>query len=296
MSPIPIRLPMRSWWTAPWPRPHYGERWARHWLDVVGFAETDGFETNVPRPNAWPYRDYVIEALNSDMPYTQFIKEQIAGDALGADRATGYLVAGPWDKVKSPDIVLTKNQRDGELHDMVNRTTAGFLGLTAGCAKCHDHKFDPITQRDYYQVRAFFEGVQHGERQMRPADYEERLAKAKDVAKEKAAVAGKLASYAPKATLDLTVVDDDGPLFQLAGAPRTALLVRPMAYGVMGKSDIDPGQRYAIWAANTNQTLFAWQPDAEGEHQVYVSWSVDKDRCKKVSYVLDADGNPATGQ
>jgi len=274
--------------------PHYGERWARHWLDVVGFAETDGFETNVPRPNAWPYRDYVIQSLNNDIPYTQFIKEQIAGDAMNADRATGYLVAGPWDKVKSPDIVLTKNQRDAELHDMVNRTSAGFLGLTAGCAKCHDHKFDPISQRDYYQFRAFFEGVQHGERQVRPADYEERIAKAKEVDAKKAAVSAKLASYAPKATLDLTVIDDDGPLFQLAGAPRTALLVRPMEYGVMGASKNDPGHRYAIWAANTNQTVFAWQPDADGEHQIYVSWSVDKDRSNAVHYVLDADGDPAT--
>ncbi|MCA9430759.1 MAG: DUF1549 domain-containing protein, partial [Candidatus Omnitrophica bacterium] len=89
--------------------PRYGERWARHWLDVVRFAETNGFETNTPRPNAWPYRDYVIEAFNQDKPYDLFIKEQLAGDALGEDRATGFLVGGPMDTVKSPDIVLTKN-------------------------------------------------------------------------------------------------------------------------------------------------------------------------------------------
>ncbi|MBX3179696.1 MAG: DUF1553 domain-containing protein [Candidatus Hydrogenedentes bacterium] len=274
--------------------PHYGERWARHWLDVVGFAETHGFEMNQPRDNAWRYRDYVIRAFNEDLPYTQFIKEQIAGDALGADAATGYLVAGPWDQVKSPDIVLTKNQRDGELHDMVNRTTAAFLGLTVGCAKCHDHKFDPISQRDYYQVRAFFAGVQHGDREMRPPDYDARLAEAEQVASERAEVAAKLAAFAPLATLNLTAIDDDGPLFQLAGQPRTSILVRPMEYGVMGQSDIDPGHRYAIWAANTNQTVFAWQPDAAGDHRVYLSWSVDKDRCKQVAYVLDADGDPAT--
>jgi hypothetical protein len=274
--------------------PHYGERWARHWLDIVGFAETDGFETNVPRPNAWHYRDYVIQAINSDISYTQFIKEQLAGDALGADKATGYLVAGPWDKVKSPDIVLTKNQRDGELHDMVNRTTAAFLGLTAGCAKCHDHKFDPISQRDYYQLRGVFAGVQHGEREIRPDDYDARMAKAKEVESRRNALSAKLADYVPKATVGLTAIDDDGPLFHVSGAPKTSMLVRPMEYGFMGKTETDPGERYAIWTANKNQALFSWNPAMTGEAQVYVSWSTDKDRCTQVSYLLDVDGNPAT--
>jgi hypothetical protein len=148
--------------------PRYGERWARHWLDVVRFAETHGFEMNQPRPNAWPYRDYVIRAFNADIPYDRFILEQIAGDALGVDEATGFLVAGPWDQVKSPDEVLTRNQRADELHDMVAATGTTFLGLTLGCARCHDHKFDPIPQRDYYAIKAGFEGVHHGERE-RPA-------------------------------------------------------------------------------------------------------------------------------
>ncbi|MCF6284179.1 MAG: DUF1549 and DUF1553 domain-containing protein [Candidatus Hydrogenedentes bacterium] len=274
--------------------PHYGERWARHWLDVVGFAETDGFETNVPRPNAWRYRDYVIQAINDDIPYTQFIKEQLAGDALDADRATGYLVAGAKDIVKSPDIVLTKNQRDGELHDMVNRTSAAFLGLTAGCAKCHDHKFDPISQRDYYQLRAVFAGVQHGDRDIRPDDYGERMAKAEKVTQKKNALARKLADYTPKATVGLTAIDDDGPLFQVAGAPKTAFHVRPMDHGIIGKTESDPGERYTIWQANTNQVLFSWMPAMAGDTQVYLSWCTDKDRCAKVSYLLDADGNPAT--
>lgn len=147
--------------------PHFGERWARHWLDVVRFAETHGFEMNNPRPNAWPYRDYVIRAFNEDRPYDRFVREQLAGDALGADEATGFLVAGAWDQVKSPDEVLTKNQRADELHDMVSVTGSAFLGLTVGCARCHDHKFDPIPQRDYYALKAVFEGVQHGERARR---------------------------------------------------------------------------------------------------------------------------------
>jgi hypothetical protein len=144
--------------------PQYGEKWARHWLDVVRFAETHGFEMNNPRPNAWPYRDYVIRAFNEDKPYDQFVLEQLAGDVFGADEATGFLVAGPWDQVKSPDPVLTANQRADELHDIVSTTGSTFLGLTVGCARCHDHKFDPIPQQDYYAIKAVFEGVQHGDR------------------------------------------------------------------------------------------------------------------------------------
>src|SRR5205085_7908049 len=115
--------------------PHYGERWARHWLDVVRFAETTGFEVNTPRPAAWPYRDYVIRAFNEDKPYHRFIIEQLAGDVFGEDAATGFLVAGPDDLVKSPDPVLTANQRADELHDMVSTTASAFLGLTVGCAR-----------------------------------------------------------------------------------------------------------------------------------------------------------------
>lgn len=144
--------------------PLHGERWARHWLDVVRFAETTGFETNVPRPNAWPYRDYVIQAFNDDKPYDRFVMEQIAGDALNADEATGFLVGGPNDNVKSPEPVLTAQQRADELHDIVSTTSSTFLALTVGCARCHNHKFDPIPQRDYYAVKACFEGVRHGER------------------------------------------------------------------------------------------------------------------------------------
>ena len=163
--------------------PRYGERWARHWLDVVRYAETHGFEMNNPRPNAWPYRDYVIRAFNDDKPYDRFVMEQLAGDALGADEATGFLVAGSWDQVKSPDEVLTKNQRADELHDIVGVTGTAFLGLTLGCARCHDHKFDPVPQGDYYAVKAVFEGVQHGERERRnpePADRAQQLRAAED--------------------------------------------------------------------------------------------------------------------
>ncbi|MFM7036243.1 MAG: PSD1 and planctomycete cytochrome C domain-containing protein [Planctomycetaceae bacterium] len=148
--------------------PRYGERWAQHWLDLVRFAETNGFETNRERPNAWPYRDYVIRAFNDDKPYNQFLREQIAGDALNTPEATAFLVAGPVDIVKSPDINLTLMQRQNELDDVIGTTASAFLGLTLGCARCHNHKFDPIRQTDYYAVQAVFAGVQHGERNLPP--------------------------------------------------------------------------------------------------------------------------------
>jgi hypothetical protein len=154
--------------------PHFGERWARHWLDVVRFAETDGFETNVERPNAYPYRDYLIEAFNDDKPYNRLVFEQLAGDSVGEDAATGFLVGGPCDKVKSPDPVLTRMQRQDELTDIINTTGTTFLGLTLGCAKCHNHKFDPIPQRDFYAVQAVFAGVQHGERPLDAVDEPQR--------------------------------------------------------------------------------------------------------------------------
>ncbi len=147
--------------------PRYGERFARHWLDIVRFAESNGFETNRERPNAYRYRDYVIAAFNGDKPYDQFIKEQLAGDASGADVATGFLVAGPYDIVKSPDPNLTLMQRQDELADMVNASGTTFLGITLGCARCHDHKFDPVSQRDYYALQAVFAGVSYGDRPVR---------------------------------------------------------------------------------------------------------------------------------
>jgi mono/diheme cytochrome c family protein len=159
--------------------PHFGERWAQHWLDVVRFAESHGFEMNWERPGAWPYRDYVIRAFNADVPYDRFVREQLAGDVLGADEATGFLVAGAWDQVKSPDPVLTAQQRADELHDMVGTTGSAFLGLTVGCARCHNHKFDPVSQIDYYRMKAVFAGVQHGERPWKQSERAAELAAAR---------------------------------------------------------------------------------------------------------------------
>jgi hypothetical protein len=135
--------------------PRYGERWAQHWLDVVRYADTHGFEVNTERPNAWPYRDYVIRAFNADTPYDRFIKEQIVGDALGQDAATGFLVTAsvllPGQVGKDePSIRLA---RQDALDEIVNNIGQTFLGLSVGCARCHDHKFDPITAKDYYSMR-----------------------------------------------------------------------------------------------------------------------------------------------
>lgn len=212
--------------------PHYGERWARHWLDVVRFAESNGFEMNQLRPNAWPYRDYVIRAFNEDLPYTRFVTDQLAGDTIGVDEATGFLVGGSWDQVKSPDPVLTMQQRADELHDVVSTTGSAFLGLTVGCARCHNHKFDPITQVDYHAMKAVFAGVQHGERPMRRPNEAERSRRLSDVRAELAEIDARAAQREPiadtgsnkTAALRRTVVTRDTNIERFL--PREAKFVR----------------------------------------------------------------------
>jgi hypothetical protein len=162
--------------------PHYGERWGRHWLDVVRFGESAGYEVNPPRLTAWPYRDYVIRAFNRDISYPQFIREQLAGeddpDPLTAS-ATGFLVAGPHDVVGNATVEGSLQQRHDDLADMVGTTAATFLGLTVNCARCHDHKFDPILQKDFYGLEAVFAGVMHAERPMPSLDATVELAQAR---------------------------------------------------------------------------------------------------------------------
>jgi len=140
--------------------PQYGERWARHWLDVARFAQSNGYERDGEKPLAWRYRDYVIKAFNDDKPYDRFIKEQIAGDELPDSTtdsiiATGFQRLGVWDD--EPDD--KRMAESDELDDILSTTSTAFLGLTMGCARCHDHKFDPISQTDYYQFLAFFRNV-----------------------------------------------------------------------------------------------------------------------------------------
>jgi hypothetical protein len=153
--------------------PRYGERWARHWLDAARYTESQGFEYDKLRDNAWHYRDYVIRSFNEDKPYDQFMKEQIAGDVLGPVTTNGIiasslLVCGPWDEAGNSQANATQKAitREEEMEDMLSVVGQTFLGLTINCARCHDHKFDPIPQQDYYRLKAVFEGVKHGERTM----------------------------------------------------------------------------------------------------------------------------------
>ena len=147
----------------------YGERWGRHWLDVARFGESNGYEQNHLRDTAWPYRDWVIRSLNEDKPFNRMIVEQLAGDQLAPDdpevqAATGFLVAGPHDTVGIKNPAGEAQKRANHLDDMIMGTASAFLGLTVHCARCHDHKFDPIRTEDYYRMQAAFAGVWHGER------------------------------------------------------------------------------------------------------------------------------------
>lgn len=149
--------------------PHYGERWARHWLDVVRFGESNGFEYDQPRDEAWPYRNWLIQAFNNDLPYDQFAKLQLAGDVLHPDdadaaAAAAFLVAGPHNTTLPSSEKMRMTMAQDEMEDLLAVVGQTFLGLTVNCSRCHDHKFDPISQREYYQLAAAFAGVRHGTR------------------------------------------------------------------------------------------------------------------------------------
>ncbi len=153
--------------------PHYGERWARHWMDLVHFAETHGHDQDRIRPNAWPYRDYLIQSFNRDTPYPRFVAEQIAADALFPEHpelvvALGMLAAGPWDESSLRDIRDDSIDRQIghyiDRDDMVSTVMSTFVSATVHCARCHDHKFDPISQDEYYSLQSVFAGVDKAER------------------------------------------------------------------------------------------------------------------------------------
>lgn len=159
--------------------PRYGERWAQHWLDVIRWAETVGFETNIERPVAWHYRDWVIAAFNRDHPYDQLIRDQLAGDVTGADAALGFLVSGP---ALQPgqigrDEEAMRSARQDELDEVIRTVSQSILGLTIGCARCHDHKFDPVLQKDYYGMQAIFAGLRYGNRRLRGTENDDWTAK-----------------------------------------------------------------------------------------------------------------------
>ncbi len=152
--------------------PRYGERWGRHWLDLVRYADTHGFENDGSRPRAWRYRDFVIDSFNADKPYDRFIKEQIAGDELypqdnAAIIATGYARLSPWDELSTDHPQRWQDY----LNDVVDTTGAVMLGMTVGCARCHNHKYDRITMNDYYGLQAFFVGTRMDDRRLQGEDH-----------------------------------------------------------------------------------------------------------------------------
>lgn len=146
--------------------PHFGERWAQHWLDVIRWAETNGSEANLYRKNAWIYRDYVVRSFNEDKPYDQFVREQIAGDSLGVGEATGFLVAGPHVPAATVgrEPTAIRQARADRMDEVMQTVGASVMGMTVGCARCHNHKFDPITIQDYYSMTAIFQDIEFGSR------------------------------------------------------------------------------------------------------------------------------------
>ena len=211
--------------------PAYGERWARHWLDVVRYAESHGFEYDRLRDHSWRYRDYVIQRFNADTPYSRFVREQIAGDVLPvATRdsviATGMLVAGPADEAGMGAVspIVRGKAREDELEDMLATVSQTFLGMTLNCARCHDHKFDPYTARDYYRLKAVFDGVVPGNRPAYPPDeMKERQATIRRLDGQLAEVRSRVVTLEGQARQRVLAARDP------AAAERDRTLARPMA-------------------------------------------------------------------
>ena len=231
--------------------PHYGERWARHWLDVVHYGDTHGYDKDKPRPNAWPYRDYVIRAFNTDKPYSQFIEEQIAGDVLSPGTedgitATGFIAAGPWDFIGHAEVPESKT--DGMIarlldrDDMVSNACNTFLSLTVQCARCHNHKFDPVVQDDYYRLQAVFAALDRADRSY---DLDP------DVASQRAAMIARQKSCKERTNqLDARVAESGGEALKKLDAAITAASVpdvHPLAAQFGYHSQIEPVADRVKW-------------------------------------------------
>jgi hypothetical protein len=197
--------------------PRYGERWGRHWLDAVHYGDTHGYDKDKLRPNAWPYRDYVIRSLNDDKPYSRFVQEQLAGDVLFPDTADGvlglgFVAAGPWDFVGHVELregtLDKKITRTLDRDDMAATAMNTFVSLTVQCARCHDHKFDPISQADYYSLQAVFAAVDRADR---PYDLDQ------------AVTAKRAAAEKRQAELTARKKELDAKLLKLGGPELTAL-------------------------------------------------------------------------
>jgi hypothetical protein len=198
--------------------PHYGEQWGRHWLDVVRFAESDGYEYDMHRPDAYRYRDYVVQSFNTDKPYDQFVREQLAGDEMDAANET-YLVASGFNRLGplrknagNQDVASSQNE---VLTEMTNIVGAAFLGVTVGCARCHDHKFDPFRQTDYYRMQGHFAQTQpHDIVMASPEEQAAWKAKAEPMQQEIRRLQGQLrrAPDGEKAAIEAKLEELDGRL------------------------------------------------------------------------------------
>ena len=210
----------------------YGEHWGRHWLDVTRFGESTGYEVNHVIDNAWPFRDYVIRSLNEDKPFDRFVIEHLAGDALGrgdpaVEVGLTFLVCGPVDIVGNADAAQAAQIRADTVDEMVRATGEAFLGLTIGCARCHDHKFDPISQQDYYRLSATFAGVYHDDRLVAPDSElrtrEQKRAKLetrkKQVVEEKSAIEKSPGEHKRLAELDRQLAGVDQQIAELPSFP-----------------------------------------------------------------------------
>ena len=181
-------------------RPQYGERWGRHWLDVIRFGESRGYERNEIITNLWPFRDYIIRSFNDDKAFDQLILEHLAGDVIGKDQpeieiGSAFLVAGPYDDVGNQDAIAAAQIRADQMDEMIRATGEAFLGLTIGCSRCHDHKFDPILAKDYYALYATFAGTVHGPREVAsPAARQDRAARLKPLQEQRAQLAEQIAA------------------------------------------------------------------------------------------------------
>jgi hypothetical protein len=218
--------------------PRYGERWAQHWLDVVRYADTHGFEVNTERPHAWHYRDYVIDAIARDTPFDQFVREQIAGDSLDRDTATGFLITA---SVLLPgqigaDEPSKRLARQDALDEIVVNIGQTFLGLSIGCARCHDHKFDPISQSDYYAMQSFVAGVEYGDREVRTGESDAKRKQAESLAERIANIDTQLMRLEPLArSLDAPFTPSDSQKNEEWFEPRSVRWVR---------MDIDDANRH----------------------------------------------------
>ncbi len=239
--------------------PAYGERWGRHWLDLARYADSGGFHSDIARPNAWRYRDYVIKSFNADKPYSQFIREQLAGDEIAPDDADALVATGFGRNGPSNDDNMGKNPRDleryrmDELDGVVSTTFSAFLGLTLGCARCHDHKYDPLSQREYYQVVAVFNGAVRKELPL-PGDTLVN-GKLKDPSRGIMALVDRSPNVRPLHLLRRGDVNNPGPLVE-PGAP-AALAPRPLTFPTPSAEARSSGRRRVLadWIASPENGL-----------------------------------------